>query len=417
MSEKVGHHQSAERVWLRRGYLFIAIFLLTRLAYLAAGRIELSEDEAYQWLWSKHLDISYYSKPPLIAYLQWLGTHLWGDNAFGIRFCSPVFGAVLSLALLRFLAAEANARAAFWLVVILAVTPMLAVGSTLLTIDAPSACFWVLAMITGWRAVQQDSLKHWCWTGIFTGLGLLSKYTAIVQVLSWLVFFALWPPARVQLKRSGPYIALGIAIMAFAPVIIWNAQHDWVTLAHLRDRGGLTEPWQFRPRFFLEFVASEFGLLNPIFFVATVWACFAFWSKDYRKGLLVFLFSMGAPLFLFYLFYTIRARVQPNWIAPSVVPLFVLAVIYWEHRGQDNPTALKKWLMSGLAVGGLAVVLLHGTEVVCLITGRPIRAKADPLHRVRGWSRIARMLENEREWVAAEKGKPTFFLTQHYGLT
>ena len=72
-------------------------------AYIGSGKIELSEDEAYQWLWSKHPALSYYSKPPLIAYTQFLGTHLWGDTEFGVRFFSPVIAAVLSLLVLRFL--------------------------------------------------------------------------------------------------------------------------------------------------------------------------------------------------------------------------------------------------------------------------------------------------------------------------
>jgi membrane-associated phospholipid phosphatase len=37
--------------WLRLGYLLIGVLLLARLGYLASGIIELSEDEAYQWLW------------------------------------------------------------------------------------------------------------------------------------------------------------------------------------------------------------------------------------------------------------------------------------------------------------------------------------------------------------------------------
>ena len=88
--------------------------LLVRLAYLAAGKIELSEDEAYQWLWSKHLALSYYSKPLLIACAQFLGTHLWGDNEFGVRFFSPMIAAVLSLLVLRFMAREVGARRVFF---------------------------------------------------------------------------------------------------------------------------------------------------------------------------------------------------------------------------------------------------------------------------------------------------------------
>jgi 4-amino-4-deoxy-L-arabinose transferase-like glycosyltransferase len=407
---------TTERKWLLAGYLFIALFFFSRLAYIAAGRIELSEDEAYQWVWSKHLDFSYYSKPPLIAYLQFLGTAMWGDTEFGVRFFSPVLASLLSLFLLRFIAAEANARVAFWLIVMLAATPMLALGSTLLTVDSPSVFFWVASMITGWRAMQSGRLSTWCWTGVLTGLGLLSKYTAVVQVLSWLVFFALWKPARVHLRRPGPYLGLGVALLAFLPVLWWNYRHDWVTLGHLGDRGGLTEPWHFRPKFLGEFLGSEIGLLNPVFFVGTVWACIGSWRTEKRSPLLLFLFSMGAPLFILYLLLTLRSRVLPNWIVPSVVPLFALAMVFWGEECKNRPRLVRAWFKTGLALGFIVIGLLHGTEVIGWVMGRPIPPKLDPLHRVRGWSEIAQMFERERQQVLAE-GKPAFLIAQHYGLT
>src|SRR5262245_43259648 len=104
-----------ERRWLWGGYCLIAVLLLLRLCYIASGTIELSNDEAYQWLWSKHLALSYYSKPPGIALIQFAGTSLWGDTEFGVRFFSPLFAAALSVALFGFMAREAGARAAFFL--------------------------------------------------------------------------------------------------------------------------------------------------------------------------------------------------------------------------------------------------------------------------------------------------------------
>ncbi len=129
--------------------------LLARLAYIAGGSIQLSQDEAYQWLWSKHLALSYYSKPPLIAYTQFLGTSLWGDTAFGVRFFSPVIAAILSLIVLRFFAREVNARAGFFLVLIVTATPLLSAGAVLMTVDPLSVLFWTAAMLAGWRAVQE----------------------------------------------------------------------------------------------------------------------------------------------------------------------------------------------------------------------------------------------------------------------
>jgi hypothetical protein len=396
---------SSDSHWLRLGYLMIAVTTLGHLAYLGSGAIELSGDEAYQWVWSKHPALSYYSKPPIIAYLQYAGTHLWGDTEFGVRFFSPVIGAVLGFLLLRFFAREASARLGFLLLLILQATPLLAVGSILMTVDPPSVLFWTAALLAGWRALQPDGkTSHWCWTGWWMGLGFLSKYTELFQLLSWVVFFALWKPARVHLRRPGPYLALLINFLCTLPVLAWNAQHGWITVTHVAERGGAGQVWHPTLRFFFEFLVTEAGLLNPFFFFPTIWAAVAFWRHDRKDARLVFFFSMGAPLFLCYLLFTLRARVLPNWIAPSVVPLFCLCVIYWEKFLRTSRT-LRILQAVGIVCGLALVTLLHDTNLIKQITGRPLPAKIDPLTRVRGNAEMARLTEEARQQLEAREGK------------
>src|SRR5260221_2565692 len=116
--------------WLRLGYAVIGLMLFARLVYHASGRIELGIDEAYQWVWSKHLALSYYSKPGFIALAKRVGTKVFGDTAFGDRFLSPVSAAVVAWLLLSFLARQVGARAGFWFVLHFSGTPLLAVGAT-----------------------------------------------------------------------------------------------------------------------------------------------------------------------------------------------------------------------------------------------------------------------------------------------
>lgn len=405
-----------DKHWRRLGYVLIALVFLVRLAYLASGEIELSEDEAYQWLWAKHPALSYYSKPPLIAYTQLVGTTLWGDNAFGVRFFSPVIAAAVSLILLRFCAREINARLGTLLILGATAIPLLAVGATLLTIDSLAVLFWTAAMISGWRAIRLDSTRHWVWTGLWMALGFLSKYTSPLQWLCWAVFFSLWKPARAQWKRPGPYLALLVNALGTLPVLIWNAQHGWITLTHLEDRGGLDTRWHPTLRYLTDFLGDEIALLNPVFFVGVVWAAIAFWRLDSRTPLMVYLFSMGAPVFLFYLTLTLRARALPNWIAVSVVPLFCLAALYWDSRWRLGARAVKAWLVGSVGLGLVVVVALHDTDLVGKITGRPLPPKRDPLTRVRGWKEMTHKVAGARSKLLAQ-GKPVFIIGNHYGIT
>jgi 4-amino-4-deoxy-L-arabinose transferase-like glycosyltransferase/membrane-associated phospholipid phosphatase len=440
-----------DRQWIRLGYVVIFAQLIINLIYIASGVITLSEDEAYQWIWSKHLALSYYSKPPLIALTQWLGTHLWGDTVFGVRFFAPVLGAITSICLLRFMAKVTNARAAFWLVAIMSAVPLISVGSTLMTIDPLSVTFWVLAMIAGWKAVQDDATTHdWFWVGLWMGLGFLSKYTALFQLLSWVLFFAVYPPARKQLRRVGPYLALFVNFICSIPVLMWNSENHWITIKHVREGGNLDQPflqtmtemvnpanlWNSFKHYTLDFLGAEFALQNPFFFPVLIFTAIIIWRQKPKSPLLVYFFSMVAPIFLTYFLLTFHSRVLPNWIAPCIPPFFCLAVAYWEARWRDGAKPLKFVLVAGMIFGIAASVILRDTNLVAKLGGNSMMdaletlpngkqraedlrwklAALDSTRRVKGWEETAQLVEAAREKLQTE-GKPVFLIGDHYGIT
>jgi hypothetical protein len=404
--------------WLRFGYVLIGILLFARLMFLASGKLELSEDEAYQWIWSKHPALSYYSKPLMIAYTQWLGTHIWGDTEFGIRFFSPVFGALLSLVVLRFMAKTVNARAGVLLVAITNTAPLMALGSILMTIDPLSVFFYTLALIIGWRAVQQNgTLRDWILVGVCMGLGLLSKYTNLFQLASWALVFAMVPATRKHLKTSGPYIAVLIVALCSLPIVIWNAQHGWITVQHVASDGNLQKHWSPQLRFTKEFIGAEFGLLNPFYFVGALVAVFALWKKQNRTPLNVYLFSMGAPVVATYFILSFHTRILENWIAPAILPWFMLMVIYWQSNWARVRAYVKPSLIAAITIGLFFVIIAHGTKLIDKMIGRTLPPAKDPLHRVHGWKETATIVGEGRRKFEAADGKPTFIIGEHYGFT
>ncbi len=402
--------------WLLLGYLLTAVLLLFRLGYIASGTIELSNDEAYQWLWSKHLALSYFSKPPGIAFIQFAGTALWGDTQFGVRFFSPVFAAILSVVVLRFMARAVGARQAFLLLLIVTSSPLLTAGTILMTVDPPLVLCCTLAMVAGWRAVQPDgTAKQWLLAGLAAGLGFLCKYSAVYLIFCWALFFVLWPPARAQLKKSGPYLALLIFALCTLPVIVWNSQHGWITLHHVADNAGIQSEWH-PIRHFLEFFFLEMGLLNPVFFVGALRAMAAFWKHRQVNPLELYLFCMGGLVFLGHLVYSLHSRILPNWIAPAVLPMYCLMVIYWDAGWCKGVRAVKGWLIGGLVLGLTFVALVHDPGLIGKIAGRLLPGDMDPLRRVRGYQAAAACVEQAREKLLPE-GKPAFIICGHYGIT
>ena len=412
--------------WRRLTWIAIGGLLAARLGYLASAVIELSEDEAYQWLWSKHPDLSYYSKPPFIAYAQWIGTHLWGDRELGVRFLAPVLSAATAWGLSGFVARVAGWRTGFFLVAVLTSMPLLSVGSIILTVDALTVAFWTLAMVAGWKALEKDCTGWWAVTGLGLMGTFLSKYFSPFLILGFAAFFWVHPPARRHLRRPGPWLALAMNAVALLPVYLWNSRNGWITVTHLQQRGSLDQPWTFRPQFLLEFLGATLGLMNPVFLVGVILALVGFWRLrrgpgasaapvDEARGVLLrYVLCFGLPVFLFYLAYTVRSRVQPNWVATTFAPLAVFAVLWWENRlraGIRTGVHLLRW---GVGIGLPVVVLLHETNLVLKLTGHSLPLAIEPLVRVRGYREAAAVVRKERDQLLKE-GRPVVVVADHYG--
>ena len=395
--------------WLHLGYGVILLALFGRWIYLGSGIINLSQDEAYQWLWSKHLALSYYSKPPGIALIQWAGTSLFGDTELGVRFFSPVFAAILSLLVLRFMAREVGAKVAFILLLITFAVPLLVVGSVLMTIDPPLVLCWMWAVIAGWRATQPDGkTRDWLVASLALGLGFLCKYTAMLQLVCWAIFFALQPSARVHLKKIGLWLGLLVFGLCTLPVLIWNSQHGWITVNHVAGDAGMHGTWHPTLNYFFEFTGAEAGLLNPIFFIAALWAMFTAWKRRKEKPLWLFLFCMSAPVFLGHWLFSFHSRVQPNWIAAAVPPMLCLMAAVWS----ESKIRVKPWLVTSMVLGLVASAFLHDSGLLKHLVAK-LPGDKDPAHRLVGWRETARLVETER----AQFDTNAFIIADHYGTT
>ena len=67
-------------------------------------------------------------------------------------------------------------------------------------------------------------------------------------------------------------------------------------------------------------------------------------------------------------------------------------------------------------LGFVAVLLCHDTNLIRKLTGRRLPVNQDPLHRVRGWSDVARVGRRGPAGVLLAEGKPVFIIGDHYGL-
>src|SRR5438105_15880464 len=94
---------------------------------------------------------------------------------------------------------------------------------------------------------------------------------------------------------------------------MWNAQHAWITLAHLRSRGGIEQGFGLHPVEVLSFVGEHFLAYSPFLFLALAWGVIGSWRRVNQQFKVLFLMWFGLPVFLFYLFLSLNKAAAPNW--------------------------------------------------------------------------------------------------------
>jgi 4-amino-4-deoxy-L-arabinose transferase-like glycosyltransferase len=403
-------------------YRNLAILLLLALTlfhlwYIGAGFLDLAPDEAHYWEWSRRLDWSYYSKGPMVAYLIAASTRLCGNTEFCVRLPAALMAlgtvSVIFLLARRLFASE---RAGFLAVLACSVIPLYAAGSILMTIDAPLAFFWALALFGVQRATSnakgdsQETARNWGWWFLFgcaLGLGLQSKYSMALFLLCLSLYMVLTPRARSCLKEKRLYFALLLGVALFTPVIVWNAGHDWVSLWHVMGQAGLLDRGAgFSMKSFLEFLGSQIGVVSPLLFFALVAAL----VRSGRLGLAdqkdphLFLFLFSSPFLAFFLVWSLFQKVQANWAAPAYLMATVALAAWWDEL-LNRVEGTRKWLL-GTAIG---MVLLPGTLMIVVghfpgalrLVGIDLPPQVDLTKKLQGWRELGaaagKMMEMSRD--------------------
>jgi hypothetical protein len=390
--------------------VWLFVLALTALRFTMLGTSDLSFDEAHYWMWSERLAPAYFSKGPGIAFAIRASTALFGATECGVRFWSPILGGAITLLLYYFAKKLFNERTAFWAVVALNAIPLFNVGNLVMTIDPLSSFFWVAAMFTFWLALERAEKSLWLWaaTGLLIGLGFLCKYTNAFELISILLVLALVPRHRREFKRPSLYLLLGAFALCLVPPLVWNYQHTWITLSHLRSRGGLDQSFGIRPLELLGFLGAHFLTFSPLLFLALAWAVVANWRRARQQFKVLYLFWFGLPVFAFYFLLSVNDQAAPNWDVLAFISLTVLAASYWTERLESSRAARR--FLSGAIVLGLALTLFVLDTDLLRSLNLPFPHHRDPADRVRGWKSASQAVEQIRAELEPKIGEQVFMI-------
>src|SRR5438874_3313073 len=391
----------------RSVWLFIIALTATRLSLLATTDLEF--DEAYYWMWSERLAPAYFSKGPGIAFVMRASTTIFGANEFGVRFFSPMLAAGTSLLLFYFARRLFSANAGLWAVLAVNTTPIFNIGAFLMTIDPLSIFFWLASMFTFWLALEQSPRFSWHWliTGLLIGLGFLCKYTNALELVSIVLVLVLAPRLRHEFKHPGFYLLLGMFALCTIPPIVWNAQHAWITLTHLRSRGGIEQGFGFHPVEVVSFIGEHFLAYSPFLFLALAWGIIGSWRRVNQQFKVLFLMWFGLPVFLFYLFLSLNKAAAPNWDGLAFLGFGLLAIYYWWERLEAS-ALLRLGAAIAILVGLTMSAVALDTDLLRSV-GYNLQ-RSDPSNRMRGWKSATSALETMRNDLETKLGEKLFLI-------
>jgi hypothetical protein len=393
----------------RRTEWIVIALVVMRLIFAAVT--PLTFDEAYYWTWSKHLAGGYYDHPPMVAVVIRLGTLMFGDTAFGVRIVSILLALPMTFAVYR--AAEMlfhDARIAASGALLLNATLMVAAGTIIVTPDAPLMVTSAFVLYALAKVYDTGRGVWWLGVGAAVGLALLSKYTAMFFGASILLWLVIAKDMRRWLISPWPYLGGIVALALFMPVILWNADHHWVSFIKQLGRArvdGLTL------KYFGELIPTQFAFATPLVFLLGVAGLYLLGRRGEGTPSARVLINVSFwVIVVYFCIHSLHSRVEANWLGPVYPAFAIAAAVAAHHTGWNafNQRAInfyRRWaLPSGVVL--LLLLIVQANSGIFTLYKRDATVRSVGV----GWPELARQID-----AIAKANHATCIMAPDYGTT
>jgi hypothetical protein len=214
-----------------------------------SGRFGFFRDELYYAACGERLAWGYMDHAPLAPFLARVSRTLLGDSMTALRFLPALSGAAKVL-LGGWIAREMGGGkyAQFLAAFCVLLAPIYLTFDNLFSMNAFEPVFWMACAAIVLRILNGGSQKLWLLFGLIAGLGILNKHSMIFFG-SGIAVGLLATPARKQFLQPWIWLGAGIALLCFAPNLLWEMRNGWPTPALLRAVIGrkyvIVSPWEY----------------------------------------------------------------------------------------------------------------------------------------------------------------------------
>jgi hypothetical protein len=190
-------------------YILGIIFILKSMLAIS---LPLTGDEAYFYLWSQHLNPTFYDHPPMVGWVI-AAFDAISKSLLSIRFLAIVTPLIIAILIFRIFRPYSEEKS-FYASAAIAFAPF-DILHILITNDTTLLIFGFLAIVTFLYALERTSYKAAFIAGLFFGMAFLSKYLAFILAVG---LFA----GVVRVKFKNRYKLFLVALLATTPFIVFN---------------------------------------------------------------------------------------------------------------------------------------------------------------------------------------------------
>ncbi|NOY86238.1 MAG: glycosyltransferase family 39 protein [Deltaproteobacteria bacterium] len=327
--------QNGDKTGSRFAVLFWSLLVIStgiRLVYAVV--LPLTGDEAYFWEWARHPALSYYDHPPMAAWVMWPLIKLFGNTQLAVRM-GAIIGIPLVILITRRLTLliSGSTKTANLTGILAMGIPLLEVGGLIYTTDTPLVLAGTMGGYLFYQAVVRNRKYAWWGLGVCFAAAILSKFLGVGLIAACFGYLLLSPKYRFYLRKSGPYIALGIGALGLVPILIWNASHNWATFVF--NFSSRQAPLALGLTHLADYLAGQALALSPVVFLLAFPAlavCFPPGRNAVTARWEIPAFLALVPLGGF-LAISVLTKVDPQWTGIGV-PFLAIAVAGFLLRGE-----------------------------------------------------------------------------------
>jgi len=378
--------------------LIIATGFLLRI--VLAYAVGLGVDESYMAGISRQFHWSYFDHPPLHVWLVGGWAKIFGESPLALRLPFILVFAGTTWLMFALTAEAYGERAGLWAVIAFSLAPVFTLSTASWVLpDGPLMFFLLLAAILTRRALtaENESAAWFLWlaAGAAGGLAMLSKYLAIFFFAGAGLYLLTSQAYRFWLARPQPWAGIALAAVIFAPVVVWNVNHDFASFAF---QGVRARPESLNVTWLLQGLGGQVLYLIPWIAVALLVAIVK--ASPGRQPADNFFLLLSAPAIGVFLVLAFVTRILPHWAMAGW--LFAFPLLGRDLAALAAPQArILKYATAATTALLLGFLAVAATQAQSGWASRYIVSKKDPTLDLYDWRDLAALVA-ERNLVPAD---------------